>query len=112
LLLLIWIIGFLVLFLFDYYNLKREGVLYEDESFPFWRTLMIFFIFYVGVPAVLIVRYGILRDYRRKGGPALSRRHAFFNWTYGIMLVLLIPLLTCCWWEASMYPEMYQLPYC
>jgi hypothetical protein len=108
----IWLIGFLVLFLFDHYNLKREGVLYDDEPFPIWRVFMLVFVYFVGVPAVLIYRLGILRDYRRKGGPALSRRHAFFNWMYGIMLVLLIPVMTCCWWEASLYPEMYQLIHC
>ncbi|UCE26766.1 MAG: hypothetical protein JSW52_10540 [Candidatus Coatesbacteria bacterium] len=104
----VWFVAFIALYLFDHYNLKREGVYPPDEPFPLWDLVLIFLVAIIGVPAVLIKRCAALRVYRESGGPELSVRHAFFNWYYVIMLVLIIPITACCWWDAKMHPELYQ----
>jgi hypothetical protein len=106
--LLVWLVAYVVLYLFDHYNLKREGVYAPDEPFPIWWLALIILVAIIGVPAVLIARYGALRAYRDRGGPKLSGRHTFFNWAYAVMLVLLVPTTACCWWAAGMFPENFQ----
>ena len=97
-LLILWIIAFAVVFLLDFYNLKREGV--HELGFPWGEVVIIILIAIVGVPYVLIKRRGSVKEFNAKGGK-LSGWHTFFNLLYGAMLLVGLPAVLCCWWYAS-----------
>jgi hypothetical protein len=95
--LILWIIAFAVLFVSDFYNLKREGV--HELGFPWGEVAIIVLIAIVGVPYVLIKRRGWVKEYTAKGGKP-SGWHIFFNISYGVFILVGLPAVLCCWWYS------------
>jgi len=99
---LVWLFGFVVLFLLDFYNLKREDVYPESASFPLGEVAIIILIAIVGVPYVLANRRRRVKEFVAGGGK-LSGWHMFFTLSYFAIFIVGLPLVACCWWLAAEY---------
>ncbi len=96
------IIAFAIIYVLDFYSLKREGVYGKLASFPTTEVAFIIFLGILGFLLVLIRRRRAVKNYLAGGNKALSGTHRCFNVAYGIIIGFMSIWLVC-WFYNVVY---------
>ena len=96
------VIAFAIIYVLDFYSLKREGVCGKLAGFPSTEVALIIFLAILGVPFVLIRRRRAVKDYLARGNKPLSGTHRCFNVAYGIIIGFM-SIWFVCWFYNVVY---------
>lgn len=96
------IIAFAIVYVLDFYSLKKEGVYGKSAGFPATEVALIIFLGILGVPYALIRRRRAVKNYLAGGNKALSGTHRCFNVAYGIIIGYMI-IWFVCWFYNVVY---------